>query len=86
MDVFFETVIYLIAVFGIVLATYFCFAEKYINIKLLNCNNKYKNGNKKIKVYLYNMDKNEEEQVITKINENSTKNVNINVYKVIDKK
>ena len=86
MDIFFETVIYLIAVFGIVVATYFCFAENYINRKLLNSSFKFKNSNKKIEVYLYDMDENEEENVIAKINENSMKNVNVNVYKIIDKK
>ena len=85
MEIFFETVIYLISMFGIVIATYFCFTESYIDKKLLNSDLKLKNTNKKIEIYLYNMEKNEEEEIVNKIDENYIENVNVNVYKVIDK-
>ena len=91
MNIFLETLIYLLAVFGIVGATYFCFMQSYLqklditDEKYLKSVSNINNSKKKIELYLYNIDKVEESKILEEFKINDIENVNINIYKVIDK-
>ena len=90
MGIFLETIIYLIAVFGIIMATYFCFVDKTQDFGRKIISNYIENNTKKkVEFYLYNIKKEEEKKLIDIFNKDikeNIDNVDINVFKIIDKK